>query len=161
MIHLSNTTLLTRAMDMDFVVTSQLVRHRMPLIRFLFISPYVCSTLLSDPASRRRPCASLSLHLHQVVKRTFTFELSNMLGTHRDRGKPHSSAPPTPPDMRVRIRRFGGLSDGFHGQSRNPERVEVSIGQCDAERGRVRQPPRTMIAPRRLSGQVGVHSPTA
>ena len=68
-------------MDMDFVVPSQLVRHRMPLIRFLFIGPYVCSTLLSDPASRRRPCASLSLHLHQVVKRTFTFELSNMLGT--------------------------------------------------------------------------------
>jgi hypothetical protein len=68
-------------MDMDFVVTSQLVRHRMPLIRFLFIGPYVCSTLLSDPASRRRPCASLSLHLHQVVKRTFTFELPNMLGT--------------------------------------------------------------------------------
>ena len=68
-------------MDMDFVVTSQLVRPRMPLIRFLFIGPYVCSTLLSDPASRRRPCASLSLRLHQVVKRTFTFELSNMLGT--------------------------------------------------------------------------------
>jgi hypothetical protein len=68
-------------MDMDFTVTSQLVRPRMPLIRFLFIGPYVCSTLLSDPASRRRPCASLSLHLHQVVKRTFTFELSNMLGT--------------------------------------------------------------------------------
>ena len=53
----------------------------------------------------------------------------------RDRGKPHSSAPPTPPDMRVRIRRFGELSDRFHSQSRNPERVEVSIGQCDAERG--------------------------
>jgi hypothetical protein len=68
-------------MDMDFVVSSQLVRHRMPLIRFLYIGSYVCSTLLSDPASRRRPCASLSLHLHQVVKRTFTFELSNMLGT--------------------------------------------------------------------------------
>src|SRR5262249_13060268 len=68
-------------MDMDFVVTSQLVRHRMPRIRFLFIGPYGCSTLLSALASRRRPCASLSLHLHQVVKRTFTFELSNMLGT--------------------------------------------------------------------------------
>src|SRR5229473_1331715 len=85
----SSTAFLTRPpdlqpvplMDMDFVVTSQLVRPRMPLIRFLFIGPYVCSTLLSDPASRRRPCASLSLHLHQVVKRTFTFELSNMLGT--------------------------------------------------------------------------------
>ena len=70
-------------MDMDFVVTSQLVRPRMPLIRFLFIGPYVCSTLLSDPASRRRPCASLLLHLHQVVEGTFTPELSNMLGTHR------------------------------------------------------------------------------
>src|SRR5947208_17105741 len=53
-----------------------------PQIRFLYIGSRVCSTLLSDPASRRRPCASLSLHLHQVVKRTFTFELLNMLGTH-------------------------------------------------------------------------------
>ena len=70
-------------MDLDFVVMCQLVRHRMPLIRFLYIASYLCSTLLSDPASRRSPCASLSLHLHQVVKRTFTFELSNMLGTHR------------------------------------------------------------------------------
>jgi hypothetical protein len=71
-------------MDMDFAVTCTLVRHRMPHIRFLSIGSHVCSTLLSDPASRRRPCASLSLHLHQVVKRTFTFELSNMLGTHED-----------------------------------------------------------------------------
>src|SRR3982074_2492131 len=69
-------------MDMGFVVICQLARHRMPLIRLLYIGSPVCSTLLSDPASRRRPCASLSLHLHQVVKRTFTFELSNMLGTH-------------------------------------------------------------------------------
>src|SRR5262249_26765519 len=51
------------------------------LIRFLFIGSRFCSTLLSDPASRRRPCASLSLHLHQVLKRTFTSQLSNMLGT--------------------------------------------------------------------------------
>jgi hypothetical protein len=43
------------------------------------------SMLLSDPASRRRPCASLSLHLHQVVKRTFTFKLSIMLGTPKKR----------------------------------------------------------------------------
>jgi hypothetical protein len=67
-------------MDMDFAIIGPLVRHCMPQIRFLYIGSYVCSTLLSDPASRRRPCASLSLHLHQVVKRTFTFELSNMLG---------------------------------------------------------------------------------
>src|SRR5262249_25395544 len=41
----------------------------------------ICSTFLSDTVSRRHPCASQSLHLHQVVKRTFTFKLSNMLGT--------------------------------------------------------------------------------
>jgi hypothetical protein len=71
-------------MDMGFAVIGQLARHRMPQIRFLYIGSHVCSTLLSDPASRRRPCASLSLHLHQVVKGTFTPELSNMLGTPKN-----------------------------------------------------------------------------
>src|ERR1017187_3357998 len=37
-----------------------------PHIRFLFIDSRFCSTLLSDPASRRRLCVSLTLHLHQV-----------------------------------------------------------------------------------------------
>jgi hypothetical protein len=68
-------------MDRGFVVPCPLARHRMPLIRFLYIGSYVCSALLSDPASQRRPCASLSLHLHQVVKGTFTPKLSIMLGT--------------------------------------------------------------------------------
>jgi hypothetical protein len=73
-------------MDMGFAVRCPLARHRMPQIRFLYIGSYVCSTLLSDPVSRRRRCASLSLHLHQVVKGTFTPKLSNMLGTQRERG---------------------------------------------------------------------------
>jgi hypothetical protein len=30
--------------------------------------------------------------------------------TQSDKGEPHGSAPPTPPDMRVRIRRFRDLS---------------------------------------------------
>src|SRR6266404_1697831 len=72
-------------MDMGFAVTCLLARRRMPLIRFLYIGSYVCSTLLSDPLSPKCPCASLSLHLHQVVKGTFTPKLSNMLGTHRHR----------------------------------------------------------------------------
>src|SRR3954467_9396345 len=37
------------------------------------------------PASRRRPCASLALHLHQVVQGTCTPRLSNMLGTRLNR----------------------------------------------------------------------------
>ena len=46
-------------MDVDFADASSLVRHRMPPIRFLYIDSCVCSTLPSDPASRRRPCALL------------------------------------------------------------------------------------------------------
>jgi hypothetical protein len=46
-------------MDTDFAITCPLVRRRRPQIQFLSIGPYLCSTLPSDPASRRRPCASL------------------------------------------------------------------------------------------------------
>src|SRR5881296_131299 len=70
-------------MDMGFAIICPLARRRMPRIRFLYIGSHVCSTLLSDPPSPERPCASLGLHLHQVVKGTFTPELSNMLGTHK------------------------------------------------------------------------------
>src|SRR6266481_8546312 len=70
-----------------FVVIGRFARHRRPHIQFLFIGSRVCSTLLSDIASRRHLCASLSLHLHQVVKRTCTSKLSIMLdvpiGTHK------------------------------------------------------------------------------
>src|ERR1035438_6389258 len=67
-------------MDVDFAVIGQLVRRRRPHIRFLFIGSRLCSTLPSDPASRRRPCASLSLLLHQDVKGTYTPKLSIMRG---------------------------------------------------------------------------------
>ena len=73
-------------MDKDFTVACQFVRHRMPHIRFLFIGPRLCSTLLSDPASRRRPGASLSLLLHQDVKRTFTSKMLN--NARHTRNKP-------------------------------------------------------------------------
>jgi hypothetical protein len=55
--------------------------HCLPRIQFLFIGSRLCSTLLSDLTSRLGPCASLSLHLHLVVKRTCTSQLSDMLGT--------------------------------------------------------------------------------
>jgi hypothetical protein len=51
-------------MDVDFAVTSQLVRPRMPLIRFLIIGPYVCSTLLSDPA--RDDALALCCHFTSI-----------------------------------------------------------------------------------------------
>src|SRR4051794_20507523 len=72
-------------MDEDFAVSRPLVRPGLPPIRFLFVRSRLCSTLPSDPASRRRPCASLALHLHQVVQGTCTPKLSNMLGTRLNR----------------------------------------------------------------------------
>ncbi len=78
-------------MDLDFVVICRLVRRRMPRIRFLFIGSHLCSTLPSDPASRRRPCASLGLHLHQVVQGTSTLKLPNMLGTQRKPAAPEQA----------------------------------------------------------------------
>src|SRR5260370_41783343 len=75
----------------------------LPHIQFLFIGSRLCSALLSGPASRRvlfRPCASLSLHLHLVVKRTCTSKLSIMLGTPKKSGgtpsarRPHCTSPP-------------------------------------------------------------------
>jgi hypothetical protein len=70
-------------MDMDFAIICPLVQRRMPHIRFLSIGSRLCSTLLSDSASQRRPCASLSLLLHQDVKGTYTPKLLNMLGTQK------------------------------------------------------------------------------
>jgi hypothetical protein len=49
-------------MDMGFAINGPLAPYRRPRIRFLFIGSRLCSTLLSDPASRRvlfHPCASL------------------------------------------------------------------------------------------------------
>src|SRR5438445_10336783 len=54
--------------------------HCLPRIQFLSIGSRLCSTLLSDLTSRLGPCASLSLHLHLVVKRTCTSKLSMLLG---------------------------------------------------------------------------------
>src|SRR4051794_1254615 len=53
-------------MDMDFAISCPLVRTGLPHIRFLFVRSRFCSTLPSDDISRWRPCASLTLHLHQV-----------------------------------------------------------------------------------------------
>ncbi len=92
-------------MDMDFAIKRPLVRHRMPPIWFLFIGSRLCSALLSDPASQRRPCVSLSLLLHQDVKRTSTSKLSNMLGTRLNappcrRRRPPLQTPSSPTNLR-------------------------------------------------------------
>jgi hypothetical protein len=47
------------------------------------VSWFLCRLSSMSHAARSRPCGELSLHLHQVVKGTFTPKLSNMLGTQK------------------------------------------------------------------------------
>jgi hypothetical protein len=82
-------------MEMGFAIMCPLARHRLPLIRFLFIGSRFCSTLPSDPPSPERPCASLSLHSpRRIVKGTFTPKLSSMLGTHKKGDEEFASSSP-------------------------------------------------------------------
>ena len=53
-------------MAMDFAIIGPLVRPGRPRIRFLSIGSRLCSTLPSDPASRRHPSASPILRRHQA-----------------------------------------------------------------------------------------------
>src|SRR5215469_12496196 len=48
-------------MVVDFAILCSLVRPGRPHIWFLFVRSWLCYTLPSDPASRRRPCVSLVL----------------------------------------------------------------------------------------------------
>ncbi len=50
----------------DFAVIRPLVRPGQPPIRFLSIGSRLCSALPSDPTSRWRPCASLTLRRYQT-----------------------------------------------------------------------------------------------
>ena len=53
-------------MAADFAIPRSLVRPGRPRIRFLCIGSRLCSALPSDPVSRRRPCASLTLRRHRA-----------------------------------------------------------------------------------------------
>src|SRR6516162_11214006 len=59
-------------MDVGLVAICSSPEHCLPCIRFLFIGSRPCCALLSSPTLRWvlfHPCASLSLHVHRVVKR--------------------------------------------------------------------------------------------
>src|SRR3954463_11716895 len=72
---------------------------------------------------------------------------------NRDRGEPRGSAPPTPPYIRVRIRRFGGLSAGLDAHGGQTERPEEGFGESKGESGAVAEPPGTMRGAGGLSRQ--------
>ena len=72
-------------MVMAFAITCLLRQAGRPHIGFLFVRSWFCCTLPSDPASRRRPCASLVLRHHQAGQGTLTPELLSMPGT-QDKG---------------------------------------------------------------------------
>src|SRR5208282_6531837 len=65
---------------------------------------------------------------------------------NRHRGSGCPLAPATPPYMRVRIRRFGGVELCVH-QVRKSQGVEVSDRKWRAQGGTVGQPPRASSLP--------------
>src|SRR5271167_4244081 len=65
--------------------------------------------------------------------------------SNRDRGEPRGSSPPTPPYVRVRIRRFGGLSiHVLHGWQ--TQTTEASFGEGPVQGFAEADPPRTLGA---------------
>jgi hypothetical protein len=68
-------------MDMDFAVVGPLVRPKLPHPVLVHQAATVVPRCFQTPPRDGRPCASPALHLHQVVRRTFTSRLSNMLNT--------------------------------------------------------------------------------
>src|SRR5918995_4996149 len=122
-------------MDRDFATGCPLVRPYLPQIRFLFVGSRFRSTLPSDGPSRFRPCASLVLHLHQVVQGTFTPKLLGMPSTQ-----------PGPAGHRRRAA-AAGLTRGA------PSEVMLSIG-C---KGRCHRPPERALSggPWTLRGRRG------
>src|SRR3989442_146480 len=65
-----------------------------------------------------------------------------MAHVNRDRGTPCGATPPTPPDTRVRIRRFGGLRIDQTRHRHQAEIVQPRFGESAGERPRDAQSPR-------------------
>jgi hypothetical protein len=85
----------------SFAISCLLAQHPRPQIQF-FVHRLACLLqVLSDLASRLGPCASLSLRLHQAVKRTFTSKLSNLLDTQKKGA--HWQAPLSRPIKKKRL----------------------------------------------------------
>ncbi|MFI5304839.1 MAG: hypothetical protein ACHQYP_08605 [Nitrospiria bacterium] len=53
-----------------------------PDIQFLFVGAHLCSTLPSDPASRRRPCVSLAFTSIRLAEGLPPSKLAHVPGTH-------------------------------------------------------------------------------
>jgi hypothetical protein len=69
------------------------------------------------------------------------------------------SHPPTPPCVRARIRRLGGLSWRLRGEARHAERIKEGIGQGLADRRLMTEPSRSESAASGSHRSVATHAP--
>src|SRR5713101_5029077 len=81
--------------------------------------------------------------------------------SNRHRGSGRPLAPATPPDMRVRIRRFSSVELEHIQQPRKTERIEVSNRKCGLQGRAVGQTPGTMRAAGGLSREGRADVPLA
>ena len=129
--------------------------------RGIGVQPFRAATVCEfEPASETDPGHAIWLRpwiakLHELgVDQTDAvrqpFAAGNIFGeretrVNRDRGEPRGSSPPTPPYVRVRIRRFGGLSiHVLHGWQ--TQTTEASFGEGPVQGFAEADPPRTLRA---------------
>ncbi len=96
-------------MDMDFAVSCPLVR------RWRLVSGFCPSTRTFDPCFFQTPPRGDALALRYDftsirLSKGLSPSSCRTCSAHIDIGRLSPAVPVTPPDMRVRIRRFGGLS---------------------------------------------------
>ena len=140
-------------MDVGFAIICPLARHRRPHIQFLSIGSRVCSTLLSDPASRLTPLRFANPSPPSGWEEDFHLQAIEHARHNRHRGSGRPLSPATPPYMRVRIRRFRGLRMAIE-QPRKTERVKVGDRKRDGQGRAARQTPGAVRTARRLCSEV-------
>ena len=74
-------------MNMDFATSRPLVQRSRLISGFCPSTRTFAPRFLQTPPRGDSPCASLTLHLHQVGKRTFTSKPLNVPGTQRNRSR--------------------------------------------------------------------------
>jgi len=119
-----------------------------------------CSRPLNPGLRRSRNAATVAVSIRMPVqksrgiaeswKRNETlYQIRRQIPLHplnRDRGESRDSSPPTPPYVRVRIRRFDGLSMLCTSDSCKAERFEEGVREGNAEPRADADPPRATWA---------------
>ena len=122
------------------------------MIEGLFILSVLAKNLAADSEARSFASTLRMTSLASCTRRK-SYTLLN-----RDRGRPFGRSPPTPPYVRVRIRRFGSLNSSLQQHTLDAQPIPEANRQRDAQRRAAAQTPRAMATAGGLRRQVFAHA---